>query len=838
MFRSTNFNERFSDWIPYLPQLFVSESAETQPATPEHASLPPPAAAPSKPKKRQLKRLTPFQPLPHLRMQDKTAMNKYLLTEAKKARRIATDLKRKLDQKSRLLKDIGKIDDQKVLSYCRGRVEDNFLEILQCELQNFKRKPQGRRFKAKWKALFLDLHEKGPKGYRSEPGVRPGRKTIRRLKKSLNIEPGINPIIISSLASRAKTLPDEELDVSLILDEISLQEALEYDHIQDFIRGFMDNGFGDRGDMPAGYALVGMLRSIYGKWKQAIVFYFTNGTLTGADMAGMIVPLIEAVNSTGVRIVNLITDGNQKNLTAMWILGASPENPFFFVQGARVTVMIDVPHLMKSLRNALLLYVLQLPNGTVIDFEYIRRVIEKDMTLEVRAAPKITKAHLTPGTFSKQNVPLATQLYSKTVAGLVTTYSVLGYLPPEAMRTGKFISEVDDLFDSWMGTGPPRPDKNGVVKKYKSCLTDTSDHLKFWNEMENKMSRWHFIGSKNLTFHKNWVMNIRAVRILWMYFKSKGRTYLAVGHLNSDCIENFFSILRFNQGHFHNLTVVIFGSAFARGLINQLTIVVKGKNCRDDNAKTLMHLTALLEEAERREREVGKTVLPIPPHQVEEQPQTSTEELDIVQILGEVLEELGEEEVDDPDPAGLEPQPSTSTAAASRVPAKRKDLFSTERIRSCLSGLPAVNSAVVAAPLLRSYLLKANCDLCRELLAMDCSFPLHTGIMMTNDDPLGKHPGTAVTLAVQEVYHAAAAELPSFLHVKGVMARFMEIILRLPAVQDIKMCPLHEGEERILFIRSIAGKALSDAILKINQDITVWKNEKKKSLSEAESTSA
>ena len=108
---------------------------------------------------------------------------------------------------------------------------------------------------------------------------------------------------------------------------------------------------------------------------------------------------IKAVVSTGSRVRAIVTDGLVKNKTGMMELVATSETPWFKIDGATIYTIFDMPHLAKCLRNALLKYILQLLDGTQINFKYAEQMVEMDMMLQPRLLEKITRTHLDPNTF-------------------------------------------------------------------------------------------------------------------------------------------------------------------------------------------------------------------------------------------------------------------------------------------------------------------------------------------------------------------------------------------------------------------------------------------------------
>jgi len=86
----------------------------------------------------------------------------------------------------------------------------------------------------------------------------------------------------------------------------------------------------------------------------------------------------------------MITDGLSKNILAGQIMGATIDKPIISVNGKTIVVIVDPPHLLKSLRNALHSYLLCMDDGTLIDIKFIKAFILQDIQREVRLAKKLT----------------------------------------------------------------------------------------------------------------------------------------------------------------------------------------------------------------------------------------------------------------------------------------------------------------------------------------------------------------------------------------------------------------------------------------------------------------
>lgn len=327
----------------------------------------------------------------------------------------------------------------------------------------------------------------------------------------------------------------------VVLDEMALRILLQLDEFKDLIIGVTDLGNGDRRADLAEEVLIGMIRSIFGKWKLPVAFWFTNKKLTAKEFAKLFFEFIEVILEAGLDVRAIVTDGLAKNILAVNLLGATDEVPCFYVQGKRIVCVVDPPHLLKALRNALLNYILICPDGTMVDIKYIRAFVMQDMQMQPRLAPKVTKKHINPNNFDKMSVGRACQLFSQSTASGVMSYTVVGALPPEAMATGRFCEKNNNFWDSFQGLEyKPNPDAGDL----KCAITANSAHLQLWADVFEEMEGWTFLGSERVQVMKNWRRTMRALAILWDDLQQEGYEYFPVGAINQDCLENYNASMR------------------------------------------------------------------------------------------------------------------------------------------------------------------------------------------------------------------------------------------------------------------------------------------------------
>ncbi|KAK3926177.1 Transposable element P transposase [Frankliniella fusca] len=748
--------------------------------------------------------------VPRVQPVHQTPLVSTLLHTARNTRSSLLDLKRRYLKKCQEMKVLKRNQEENALLVLKNKISPSLFKILKCQIRNYNRKPRGRRYTQDEKVVFLGMHQNGPKAYRSSPWIKPTQQTVRTALQELGLKPGINPILISALKTRADGMQEEKKEVLLVFDETAAKVNFVYCQKTDEIKGYSDLGDGVKRALPGEELMVAMVRCIFGNWKQPLAFFYTNKKLNASDFKKIFTDCITAVLSTGLRVRSMVTDGLTKNGAAVKALGATLESPYFFINDRKIYALSDVPHLLKSLRNALMLYWLRLKDGTLVKKEYIDEFVRLDMQMTPRLVKNITETHLNPNTFQKMSVPLAAQLLNRKIAAGIMVYSLFS-LPQEATYTAKFCERIHNFFDSWNGIVVD--DEN--TETYKKAFTDNSGHLKLWEEMYEEIKHWTFIGSTNLQFPRNFLIAMQAVSQLYFDLKSEGYEFLPVGHINQDCLENFFSVLRALGGHRHTIALNEVPSLFASALIRNLTTSVKGKNCRDDNALNLVHLQALLDAARAAKEQRAKEISEAEPEDTTfyffEPPTPVVEETEGVEEeeMEEDVEEeglLGEENAVTPNPI----------------------LTTQEFCDKVLQGMGSINSASVAAPLIRKHSTAINCSECSKLLLTSPEFPLHAlhtfGSTANTFNQL--QPSKNITKCVEDIYRSAFETVPKISHTSGVMASFQDVVKSLPSVRAFQLCPHHE-DRREAIVRDISCAALNDVVLSINQTYKMKKQQKK-----------
>jgi hypothetical protein len=188
-----------------------------------------------------------------------------------------------------------------------------------------------------------------------------------------------------------------------------------------------------------------MVRGLVRNWKQPVYIEFDQKMTKN-----ILNEIIQKVHNAEYTVVAVVCDCGPDNL-ALWNLqvgyGITPETPYF-TNPADESSMIywfpDVPHLLKNLRNHFIDAGFHMANGDVIDSKYLRQLIQENKP-EISSIYKLNEKHLVFQKVKRQNVRLAANVFSHTVATVIKRYFSTQYMDI-ADRTADLVQTVDSWF--------------------------------------------------------------------------------------------------------------------------------------------------------------------------------------------------------------------------------------------------------------------------------------------------------------------------------------------------------------------------------------------------------
>lgn len=443
------------------------------------------------------------------------------------------------------------------------------------------------------KKLSLSLYYKSPSTYkfmRRNKIIIPGESTVRRWLNSISYSTGFSPTYMEQIQLKVSTMHFQERKCTILLDEVSIMKAIEYNKTMDIIEGYEDLGNLGRTDKIGSHALVIMIRGLYVNWKLPFSYFFTGNGIKGDNLVIILNECVKKLLDFGLLPSAVVCDQGSQNRRMFSLLGGTISNPSVTINGQKLILIYDMPHLIKSLRNNLLDGNIQIDNN-IISFQDVKAAYEIDtQSKTARALCKITPSHLTPNAFQKMSCKLAIQLLSRSVAATIKTCISTGELKSNtALYTSQFIEKINDMFDSansknLYDTNPnrrPMSERNPqVLQNLKNVFTLFEKAVKI-NLKNNKQSippcftglKWTITALLDL---------YESEKIEMSQNLPNKEYFLMTNRLTQDPLENLFSIIRQKNGYNKNPTARNFRCCFGTICSYSLMKCAESCNCEED----------------------------------------------------------------------------------------------------------------------------------------------------------------------------------------------------------------------------------------------------------------
>lgn len=295
----------------------------------------------------------------------------------------------------------------------------------------------GRRFTEQEKIMALSLYKQGPRCYRllSKAFVLPSPLTLSRMIALADIRAGVNTKLFNVMLKKVQNLKSDDKLCVLLFDEIALNPHFEYNRRKDTISGFVTNGQIKQNKI-ADHALVFMIRGVLRNYKQPVAYTFCSGSTKKEELVVLITDIIRQLRKVGFRVLATICDQGTCNVSCINHLVAKTraeclkrnnvhKRQIFEIDGEEVIPLYDPPHLIKGIRNNLLVKNLKYTiDGIekVAKWDHLIKLFQEDPGYKgIRLLKNLTEDHINPEK-CKMKVKFATQIFSQRVA------STMGYL--------------------------------------------------------------------------------------------------------------------------------------------------------------------------------------------------------------------------------------------------------------------------------------------------------------------------------------------------------------------------------------------------------------------------
>ena len=279
--------------------------------------------------------------------------------------------------------------------------------------------------------------------------VLPSLRTLRDYKNYIKPTLGFNPAVFKDLAKKTADFSGPECYVTILFDEMKIQEDLVWDKNSGELIGYVDLGdvnvnFAtlDNVQEVATHVLVFLVKSIVNPLSFSCATFATDGVTAKAIMP-IFWKAVRNLEEINLHVIAATADG------------ASPNRTFFrmhkFLQGdssmsdviyrsrniySKVQRFIyffaDAPHLMKTTRNCLsnsgsgraTRYMWN--SGFFILWSHITQIYDEQLLSGLKFVPKLTADHINLTPYSVMRVNLAVQVLSETVGKVLSDVG-----PPE-----------------------------------------------------------------------------------------------------------------------------------------------------------------------------------------------------------------------------------------------------------------------------------------------------------------------------------------------------------------------------------------------------------------------
>lgn len=141
--------------------------------------------------------------------------------------------------------------------------------------------------------------------------------------------PGIIPYVVDALKETTKDWQLQDRACTLIFDEMSLKENLQYNPKNDLVLGYSDNGE-ERTAGVANTALVILLAGISKSWVQPVAFTVARTKTSAETIEKLVITLIKQLQQGQLFVKGVICDQGASNVVLAGRLNVTPAEPFFW----------------------------------------------------------------------------------------------------------------------------------------------------------------------------------------------------------------------------------------------------------------------------------------------------------------------------------------------------------------------------------------------------------------------------------------------------------------------------------------------------------------------------
>lgn len=418
----------------------------------------------------------------------------------------------------------------------------------------------------------------------------PAERTLRSHIQGIKFEPGVLCEVFDLMKCKVAALKPQERKCVLMLDEMQLQDKLEYDASNQSICGSTTLGNGEvesrapkrstlsetqaascaqtsapTNQAPcakkpalvlANHCLVFMIGGVSTRWKQVVAYHFTGASFSGSECANIFKEIVRRCSEIGLDVIAVTSDMGAGN-RAMWkdlniIAGKHsrvscstphPENPSKVIH-----FLADVPHIIKNLRNHLCrLQKIVLPQDVVdkhnlpsdvVHLWPVKELMSHERGKAFKLAPHLTDTHLSQGHFDKMKVCYAVDLMSHKTACAIEELVKENVISSQALSTAWFFKTVNKWFDLMCSRHPgmafslAKPEKHDEAVAFLEFFMDMFQRVKIGDGVWKPVQTGVLLSTSSILALQKTLLH------------EDKYTFVLTSRFTQDSLENLFSVVR------------------------------------------------------------------------------------------------------------------------------------------------------------------------------------------------------------------------------------------------------------------------------------------------------
>ncbi|XP_061725756.1 uncharacterized protein LOC133531512 isoform X1 [Cydia pomonella] len=456
---------------------------------------------------------------------------------------------REANRKTKMLSNAS-MDKSRFMQCCDNYLNEKIAHIVKTH-SHIQEKFKGNRYGSDFKVFALNLCLSNPESYRFVEKIfnLPSKTTLQRLQ--MPARTGTNPNLIEYLKVKVSKMSEKEKLCALCFDVMRVSKNLWYEVNNDFLCGMqeIDQVLGPE---PAEYAAMLMIRGLYTKWTQPVSFSFMTEKRRYPELKEWLHRIIGIMSDIGLNVKVIVADLENDFMDI-----SLPNGEHYFEMDERIIYQFyDVRYLFKSARDALMKNNFHI-ESKVAQWSHILKVYDKDSDHDLSLMPKITDAHVRPSGDALNDVNLAIQIFSNSVAAAMNFHVISNMANQKIKDTVEFIAKMSSILDE---LAPKSLDNAYKGTDHQNKIL--SDVLQYLEELKVKDKRGNEIETQFVTGLK---VNIKTAVSLLEELKKENLQYLHTKVLSKDCVEVYFDECRRLGGNCcEKPTPIMFARSFRR----------------------------------------------------------------------------------------------------------------------------------------------------------------------------------------------------------------------------------------------------------------------------------